>query len=119
MSKLVFRGVLLSLIASVLIACGAGTKPTPTEPAKPAKPEIPKVETPGKRASTSCPQQRPEMCTQQYDPVCGYWAEGVPCKPGMACPALAVIKKKTYSNSCSACSDKKVTGYSKGQCAAS
>lgn len=118
MSKLVFQGALLGLIAATLIACGASTKPIPSEPAKPAKPTAPKVEPPVERVSTTCPEQRPQMCTQQYDPVCGYWSEGVPCKPGVPCPAIAVIKKKTYSNSCSACSDKKVKGYTKGQCAA-
>lgn len=115
MNKLFLQGVLISTAACVLIACGASTKPKPSEPPNPT---IPKVETPSPRVSTTCPDQRPEMCTQQYDPVCGYWSEGVPCKPGVPCPAIAVIKKKTYSNSCSACSDKKVRGYTKGQCAA-
>jgi hypothetical protein len=48
-----------------------------------------------------CPEPRPEMCTQQYDPVCGQLSAG---------------GSKTYSNWCSACSNKAVKSYVPGEC---
>ena len=48
-----------------------------------------------------CPEPRPEMCTQQYEPVCGQFSRG---------------GSKTYSNWCSACSDKTVESYAPGEC---
>jgi hypothetical protein len=48
-----------------------------------------------------CPEPRPEMCTQQYDPVCGQFSRG---------------GNQTYSNGCSACSDKAVESYVPGEC---
>jgi hypothetical protein len=48
-----------------------------------------------------CSDPRPEMCSQQYDPVCGQLSGG---------------DSQTYSNWCSACSDKKVESYVPGEC---
>lgn len=48
-----------------------------------------------------CPVQRPQVCTMQYDPVCGVLGSG---------------ERKPYSNGCSACSDAAVTGYLAGPC---
>jgi len=48
-----------------------------------------------------CPEPRPEMCTQQFDPVCGQLSNG---------------GSQTYSNWCSACSDKAVESYVPGEC---
>jgi hypothetical protein len=48
-----------------------------------------------------CSDPRPEMCTQQYDPVCGQLSGG---------------DSKTYSNWCTACSDKAVESYVPGEC---
>jgi hypothetical protein len=48
-----------------------------------------------------CEDPRPQMCTMQYDPVCG---------------VTGGSQRKTYSNACSACSDAKVSGYSSGTC---
>ncbi len=48
-----------------------------------------------------CSEPRPEMCTQQYDPVCGHFSGG---------------GSKTYSNWCTACSDKAVESYVPGSC---
>lgn len=55
---------------------------------------------------TTCPEERPEMCTQQYDPVCGYFynedeTESI---------------KKTFGNGCSACADSNIEGYVDGEC---
>ena len=51
--------------------------------------------------STRCTEPRPEMCTMDYNPVCGHLADG---------------SSKTYSNGCGACSDPKVLSYSQGEC---
>ncbi len=49
----------------------------------------------------ACEEPRPQLCTMQYDPVCGLTANN---------------QYKTYSNACSACSDASVTGHSPGAC---
>ena len=48
-----------------------------------------------------CTEPRPEICAQDYRPVCAVLQDG-----GF----------KTYSNACSACSDPSVTGYRDGAC---
>jgi hypothetical protein len=48
-----------------------------------------------------CPELRPEMCTMDYNPVCGNLADGT---------------VKTYSNGCNACSDPSVTSYNLLEC---
>lgn len=50
---------------------------------------------------TACTEPRPEICTMQYDPVCGQMADG---------------QRKTYANDCSACSDQLVLGHTPGAC---
>jgi hypothetical protein len=50
---------------------------------------------------TACEDPRPQVCTLQYQPVCGFASAG---------------EFKTYSNACSACSDQKVTGHRPGAC---
>ena len=54
-------------------------------------------------AITPCEEPRPEVCTMIYDPVCGATISG---------------ESKTYSNACTACSDRTITGYRIGACAA-
>ena len=48
-----------------------------------------------------CPEIRPEVCTQDYRPVCAELESG---------------DMKTYSNGCSACTDPAVIGYREGIC---
>lgn len=50
---------------------------------------------------TLCPDNRPEICTMEYDPVCAKYADG---------------SWKTYPSACNACSDKKVIGHRPGAC---
>jgi hypothetical protein len=54
-----------------------------------------------KKLGKVCPEPRPEVCAQQYDPVCGQLRAG---------------DSKTYSNWCTACSDEKVESYVPGEC---
>ncbi|WP_455202336.1 Kazal-type serine protease inhibitor family protein [Kaarinaea lacus] len=53
------------------------------------------------KAFTTCTEPRPQMCTQDYRPVCA---------------KLNDDSMKTYSNGCMACSDPKVVGYYQGAC---
>jgi len=52
-------------------------------------------------ADFKCTEPRPEICTMDYTPVCGIHTDG---------------SSKTYSNACSACSNKEVVGYNKDVC---
>jgi len=49
----------------------------------------------------SCTEPRPQVCNQDYRPVCAVRQDG---------------SYKTYANGCSACSDPEVTGYRDGEC---
>ena len=49
----------------------------------------------------ACTEPRPQVCTQDYRPVCAELQDG---------------NFKTFSNGCSACSDPAVTGYRDGAC---
>jgi len=49
----------------------------------------------------SCADPRPEICTMDYQPVCGFNSDN---------------SSKTYSNACTACSHKKVIKYIKSDC---
>lgn len=50
---------------------------------------------------TLCPEVRPQVCTQDYKPVCARFRDG---------------SRRTYANACSACADVGVVGYSPGEC---
>ena len=50
---------------------------------------------------TMCSEPRPEVCTMEHDPVCGYKSDRT---------------SKTYSNGCSACTEKEIIGYNYGEC---
>ena len=50
---------------------------------------------------TSCPENRPEICTMDYTPVCARHIDG---------------SFKTYSNGCTACTNPSVEGYVEGAC---
>jgi hypothetical protein len=61
-----------------------------------------------------CTDPRPEMCTQQYDPVCATRDTGIRCVT-TPCPSSEL---KTMGNACTACSDPNVSGWVKGECPA-
>lgn len=71
----------------VVVAC------TPLPPAGEAVSSAPEL--------TTCEDPRPQVCTLQYQPVCGF---------------SSADEFKTYSNACSACSDEIVTGHRPGAC---
>ena len=48
-----------------------------------------------------CTEPRPQVCTMDYNPVCGQ---------------LQDCSFKTYSNGCGSCSDSAVVGYREGEC---
>jgi hypothetical protein len=50
---------------------------------------------------TVCKDPRPEICTLDYNPVCGLLDSG---------------QRREFSNGCSACADPAVTGYVPGPC---
>ena len=56
---------------------------------------------PEPKVDVKCTDPRPEICTMDYQPVCGVESDG---------------SYKVYSNGCSACSNPKVIGYNEGEC---
>lgn len=62
----------------------------------------------------NCPENRPDVCTQIYQPVCGLVDTGIRCIT-TPCPSA---EYQTFGNACTACSDSNVTGYVEGECVA-
>ena len=48
-----------------------------------------------------CPEQRPEVCTMEYAPVCALLENG---------------RREEFASACNACSDKEVVGYDPDAC---
>ena len=86
----------MTLCATGLIACSN------PEPGKPVANEDAVV----------CKDPRPEMCTQEYLPVCATRDNGVRCVT-TPCESTETV---TYSNGCMACSDPAVYFYHPGAC---
>lgn len=59
-----------------------------------------------------CGDERPQVCTREYRPVCATRDTGVRCIQA-PCPS---DEQKTYPNGCSACADETVTQYVAGPC---
>lgn len=78
---------LISLPALCLLVCLTGCAADP-QPAVPAN-------------LTLCPEQRPQICTREYNPVCAALADG---------------SRKTYATGCTACADQQVSGWEPGAC---
>lgn len=61
---------------------------------------------------TTCPEQRSQICTREYFPVCATRDTGIRCVT-TPCPSS---EEKTYGNGCTACADEKVMEYRIGAC---
>lgn len=61
---------------------------------------------------TACPEERAEVCTQIYQPVCASLDTGIRCVT-TPCPAETT---QTFGNACTACADPRAFGYSPGEC---
>jgi hypothetical protein len=57
----------------------------------------------GAELHQTCPEQRSEVCTREYAPVCAFMQQG---------------GRQQYSNACTACGDHNVVGYIAGHCPA-
>jgi len=60
----------------------------------------------------TCSDPRPEICTQQFQPVCAQVDTGVRCIKA-PCPSA---ESRTFPNGCAACTDPKVLGFVEGAC---
>lgn len=104
--KIITLGIYI-VMATALVGCQADTN----DPSKPTTPDT-TSNTPDNYVA--CKDPRPEICTKQYDPVCAQKDTGVRCVT-TPCPSTENI---TASNSCTACSDPKILGYTpEGACA--
>jgi hypothetical protein len=61
----------------------------------------------------ACGPRRPEICTQEYVPVCGLRATGLEC---VTKPCDGTFERVTRSNRCTACADTEVVGWIPGAC---
>ena len=77
--------ILLPVLCLLVLLTGCASDPQPALPAN----------------LTLCPEQRPQICTREYNPVCAVLADGA---------------RKTYATGCTACSDEQVTGWVAGAC---
>jgi hypothetical protein len=68
---------------------------------------------PAPAGATYCEDSRPEICTMDYNPVCGYLANPQQCEEFWVNNQPCT---KTYSNGCSACSDTAVIYWLEGEC---
>jgi hypothetical protein len=92
--------LLTLVLPAVVLLSGCGTAaeaPTPE---------------PERLVEVECQDPRPEVCTFQYEPVCGLVDTGKRCVT-TPCPAS---EWQTFSNGCTACSNPDVMGYREGAC---
>jgi hypothetical protein len=63
-------------------------------------------------AFTQCGEDRPEICTMEYNPVCAEVDTGIRCIKA-PCPST---KQETFGSGCTACANSSVIGYWPGEC---
>lgn len=96
---------------------------TPREPGQPQSGPAGQPQQPSEQGGTAeepeptgdfifCTSPRPEICTQQYSPVCGTVDTGIRCVTE-PCPSEEQV---TFTNGCIACSNSSVSGYYLGSC---
>lgn len=83
--------LLLVLGCGLLSACGAIEHNEETRKPLPALPTY----------TVACPDERPQICTQEYLPVCATTDD---------------LHQITLGNACTACGNEAVLGYTKGEC---
>ncbi|QEI12209.1 hypothetical protein [Cellvibrio japonicus] len=86
--------------AMLLLALTTGCSTTSSPPSQ----ETPKPHT--------CPEQRPQICTMEFNPVCAKRDTGIRCVKA-PCPSST---QQTFSNACMACADPQVISYRPGSC---
>lgn len=85
---------ILGLASCLLLACGEKEQIS-----SPHDPSLGQSQAPAAPVG-ACQEPRPEFCTMDYQPVCGYGDK----------------HQQTYSNGCSACADASVLGWVQGAC---
>lgn len=95
------------LSIGILVGCGAEPKATTEDARDSTLPDD----------IALCPEQRPEMCTQQYDPACGYFTQSDGDSDQSANESEQEEPgRKTFGNACTACTHTTVVGYTPGPC---
>jgi hypothetical protein len=89
----------LVLLVAGLAACAAPAQEAPA----PERPE----------GWVECTEPRPEVCTQEFRPVCALRDTGVRC---VTKPCEGATERVTKPNGCDACSDPAVIGHRPGAC---
>src|SRR5690554_3712510 len=102
--------VALLFLFGLLAACQSDSQPTPL------------AESLWPDNLQRCPDERPEVCTQQYDPVCGYFhpapkGDGLNSSKEWATEnGSGATRRRTFGNGCSACLESDVVGFTRGAC---
>ena len=96
--KLHDTGLIVFFICLALAGCGASDTDGSTDAA----------------VNVECQDRRPQICTQEYVPVCALRDTGVRCVT-TPCPST---ERVTYGNACQACLESDVLGYEPGECVA-
>ncbi len=107
MTKMNLLQMSLILGLTLLVCAGCSAPETPETPETTENTKAPAgagtAEMAGTPDLTVCTEPRPEICTMDYNPVCGTLDNG---------------GTRTFSNGCSACSDASVIGWVTGECPA-
>lgn len=98
----------LILLITGLFGCGEPSQAVESAP----EPKLEKVMDTSNNF-IACPDDRPEMCTRDYRPVCAKRDTGIRCI-ATPCPST---EWTTEGNPCTACSNPTVEGFTPGECA--
>jgi len=97
-----------TMLLAALLALAAGTAFAQQDEAVPPDAVVPPPE-----PFTACePDNRPQVCNQHYQPVCGAVDTGIRC---VTTPCEST-EWRTYPNGCAACTEADVSGWRDGAC---